>query len=87
MDPPATARIFSSLNGEEGTEAVALKAASLSQNGKTVLLEIDDLKEVMQMQLNLRLRAADGTRIEQVLYHTINTLSNEAGTPVTASFR
>ena len=74
------------LNGEQGTEEVALKAASLSEDGKTILLEIDDLREVMQMQLNLRLKAADGTRVEQVFYHTINTLSKEAGKPVTASF-
>ncbi len=75
------------LNGELGTEEVTLKAASLSKDGKTILLKVDDLKEVMQMQLNFSLKAADGTSLKQVLYHTINTLSNKAGTPVTATFR
>ena len=75
------------LDGTEGTEPVSLSGVSLSRDGKTVELSIDDLKEVMQMQLNFNIRAADGTRIEQTIYHTINTLSETPGKPVTATFR
>ncbi len=55
------------------------------RDGKTVFLKMEDLVEVMQMQVNLKIKAADGTPIEKVLYHTINKLSPKKGTAVTDS--
>ena len=74
------------LNGEQGTDEVKIKSAKLSSDGKTVFLEMEDLVEVMQMQLNLKIKAADGTPIEKVLHHTINKLSPKRGKAVTVQY-
>ena len=67
------------LNGEQGTEEMTVRSARLAGDEKTVLLEIDDLREVMQMQIGFRLKAADGTPITQEIHHTVNKLSAEPG--------
>ena len=74
------------LNGEQGTDEVKITSATLSSDGKTVLLKMEDLVEVMQMQVNFKLKAADGTPIEKVLYHTINKLSAKKGKAVTVQY-
>ncbi len=74
------------LNGEQGTDDVNITSAELRKDGKTVFLKMEDLVEVMQMQVNLRIKAADGTPIEKVLYHTINKLSPKKGTAVTVQY-
>ncbi len=74
------------LNGEQGTDEVKITSAKLSSDGKTVFLEMEDLVEVMQMQVNFKIKAADGTPIEKVLYHTINKLSPRKGKAVTVQY-
>jgi hypothetical protein len=51
---------------------VELKAAKVSADGRTVTLEIPDLKPVMQMSIRARLRSADGAPVPLELYSTIN---------------
>ncbi len=73
-------------NGEQGTEKMNVRAVKLSDDRRTVLLEIDDLKEVMQMQTGFRLKAADGAPIEGQISHTLNVLSSRRGQPLTAKY-
>lgn len=58
--------------GKRGREEVKLKSARLSEDGKTVELEIPGIRPVMQLLIRMRLRAADGSRISADLYATIN---------------
>ena len=61
----------------QGYDVVPVKAAHLSKDGKTVFLEIDGLKPVMQMQISCNLDAADGSRIKQDVWNTIHALGPE----------
>ena len=46
---------------------------------KWPLLRLDDLKPCMQMRIQYNLKAADGTQVRNVLYHTINVVGNLRG--------
>jgi hypothetical protein len=48
--------------------------ASLSADGKTVVLRIPTVKPVMQMQIESDVHAADGTPIHAVIHNTINRI-------------
>jgi hypothetical protein len=72
------------LDGEQGTEAVTVLGASLSPDGRTVTLRMEDLQEVDQMQISLVLKAADGTMVVREISHTVNRLSSGVGEPVLA---
>jgi len=56
----------------KGRDTVNLRAAKLSADGKRVLLEIPDLKPVMQMKIKFALKAAAGAPVEWEIYNTIN---------------
>ena len=58
--------------GEKGRDKVEVTAAKLSADGKTVTLSVPGLQPVMQMEIRLRLRAADGAEIQTVIGNTIN---------------
>jgi len=60
--------------GTKGRDTVEVKAAKLSPDGKTVTLSIPGLQPVMQMEIKLRLRAADGAEIRTMIGNTINKL-------------
>ena len=51
-----------------------IKSSKLSEDGKTLTLEIADLKPVMQQSLKFNLKAADGTPIAQEIQHTIHAI-------------
>ena len=55
-----------------GHDDVEVKAVQVSDDGKTVTLEIPTLRPVMQMMIQYNLKAADGTKLSQELYATIN---------------
>jgi hypothetical protein len=57
---------------EKGRDPVEIKSARLQPNGKTVFLEIPNLQAVMQMEIKYDLQAADGSRLEQEIFNTIN---------------
>jgi hypothetical protein len=59
---------------KKGREPVEIATAKLSEDRKTVTLEIPDLKPVMQMLVKVRLKAADGSPLSFDLYHTIHRL-------------
>lgn len=58
----------------QGRDDVEVKSAYLSQDGKTVRLEIADLKPVMSESIQFDVKAKDGTSIKQTVYHTINVM-------------
>lgn len=58
----------------EGHDAVEIKAIRLSDDGRTVTLEIPALRPVMQLRLRYSLRAADGAPVKGEIDSTINRL-------------
>lgn len=55
-------------------DEVGLTRACLEPDGRTIVLEIPNLRPVMQMKIQFRLRAADGATIAQTVHNTINYL-------------
>ena len=55
-------------------EALDVRSAKLDGDGKTVHLEIPGLMPVNNMIVRLKLKAADGTRINQEICNTINKM-------------
>ena len=60
--------------GEQHHDKVAVQAARLSADRKTVFLEIAGLRPVMQMKIKFALTAADGASVAQEIYNTIHRL-------------
>ena len=55
-------------------DPVSVKSAKLLPDGKTVVLEIPELKPVMQMSVKYRLKSADGVPVENEIVQTIHVL-------------
>jgi putative heme-binding domain-containing protein len=55
-------------------KAAAVKAARLSEDGKTVFLAVADLEPTWCMEIRYSLQSADGKRIDGVLHNTIHHL-------------
>ncbi len=55
-------------------EDVAVKGVKLSNGNKTVLLELEDVRPVMQQRIRYNIDAADGTQMRQEIFHTINAV-------------
>lgn len=55
-------------------DILTIESAHLSTDGKTLTLAIPDMRKSHQLQLNLKLRTADGTPIERVMYLTVPVL-------------
>ena len=53
---------------------MAIKSAHLSADGRTVWLETDPLRPVMQMELKWNLDGADGGSSRQQMWLTLNRL-------------
>jgi hypothetical protein len=67
--------------GRQGHDSVTVNSVSLSSDGRTVFLELPDLRPVMQMRLHFRLRAEDGTEFEHEVFGTINRVPGSRGEP------
>jgi hypothetical protein len=57
-----------------GHDTVDIKSAKLLADGRSVFLEIPDLKPVMQMQIQYNLNAVDGKTVRGEIYNTIHRL-------------
>ena len=57
-----------------GQDEVQVSAATLSPDGKRVLLTIPGLKPVMQMQIDMQLKSKDGKMLHWVIHNTINQM-------------
>jgi hypothetical protein len=55
-----------------GHDTVTVKSAKLSADGKSVFLEIPDIKPVMQMGIEMDLKSADKAAVKWTIYNTIN---------------
>jgi hypothetical protein len=60
--------------GKEGRDEVTLKSARLLPDGKTVFLEMPELRPVMQMEIKYNLQASDGKALRNQLWLTLNHL-------------
>ena len=55
-----------------GQDEVEVLEATLSADGKSLFLEIEDLQPVMQMQIGYTLQSADGREVRDNFWLTIN---------------
>jgi len=62
---------------KKNRDPITIKATRLSQDGKTLTIDIEDIKPVMQQSLKFNLKAADGTPIAQEIQHTIHVVPND----------
>ncbi len=62
------------LPGEKKHDVLEVRTARLLPDGKSVWLEIADLKPADQMKIKFSFDAADGTPIAQEIYGTIHKL-------------
>ena len=63
---------------QQGRDPIEIKSARLAADGKTVFLEIPDMRPVHMLRIRCRIRAADRARISLDIYSTIHRL---AGSP------
>jgi len=61
--------------GKEGRDEVPLKSAALSEDGRTVFLEIPGLRTVMEMEIQYNLKAKGGKIVRGAVYTTINRIA------------
>jgi type 1 glutamine amidotransferase len=66
---------------EIGHDAVDIKSVKLLPDGRTVFLEILDVKPSMQMQIQYNINALDGKAVRGEIYNTINKVG-PAKTPI-----
>ena len=59
---------------KQGYDQVDVKSATLLKDGRTVFLEIPDLRPAMTTKITCNLDAADGTAIQQDVHCTIHAL-------------
>ena len=60
--------------GEKGHDAVPVEAAERQQDERAVFLRLGKVEPVMQMKIQFRIKAADGSPIRGEIYNTINLL-------------
>ena len=65
-------------DGKIGRDKVAVKSATVSKDGRSVFLEIEDMKPCMQMLIRYKLTGADGARVSQEIYNTIHKLGDHS---------
>ncbi len=56
-------------------DVLTIQSSHLSTDGKTLTLAIADMRKSTQLQLNIKLRTADGSPIERVIYLTVPVLA------------
>jgi hypothetical protein len=55
-----------------GHDSVEVKKVTVSEDGRSVTLDIPELKPVMQLLVQCNAKAADGTTVKEDIYTTIN---------------
>ncbi len=68
---------------KKGHDTVEVDTITLSADGKTVFLKMNDLKPVMQMKTIIKIKAADGTPISCEVDNTVNKVPGVAGSIAT----
>ncbi len=67
------------LSGEEGRETLGIGSAALSEDRRSVFLELPDITPVMQLHVDLNLRAQDGSPIRSFVHATLHRIGVESG--------
>lgn len=67
------------LNGQEGRDTWRVQSATVSADHQTVFLELPEVQPVMQMHLELNLKAADGAPLRNFVHNTIHQVGRKAG--------
>jgi len=57
---------------KEGQDEVKVLGARLEKDGKTVLLNLEDLRAVMQMRIDIDIKSAEGDQVKTTMHLTIN---------------
>ena len=74
---------------EKAHDPVEVQKATVSADGKSVFLKLDEVVPVMQMKIQMKIKSADGRPMDYAIYNTINTVpksgSGTAKTPATAA--
>jgi glucose/arabinose dehydrogenase len=60
---------------QQGHDVVDVKTAKVSADGKTVMLQTDELKPVMQMMIQMHIKSADGAPMDWDVINTINRIA------------
>ena len=63
-----------------------VRSVLLLPDGKTVRIEVDDLRRVMQMMTSMSIRTASGDRIETEISHSIHALPEQPGKAFIAEY-
>ena len=63
----------------EGQDQVYIKSISLSDDRKTVFLEIPDIQAVMQMKISFNLLSQQGEKVKKEIYSSIHQLGDWKG--------
>ena len=71
------------LDGEPGIETMAVRSVRLLPDRKTIRIEVDDLRRVMQMMTSMRIQTAGGDLIETEISHSIHAIPEQPGEPFT----
>ncbi|NQZ58732.1 MAG: c-type cytochrome, partial [Lentisphaeraceae bacterium] len=59
-----------------GEDAVKIKSISLSDDAKTLHIELDDMRPVMQMKIAFEIKSATKQSVNKQIYHTVHKLGN-----------
>ena len=62
-----------------GRDPMEIKTARLAADGRTLFLQIPDLRPAMQMHFEWNVNAADGTPVRGALYSTIHRVPTAPG--------
>jgi hypothetical protein len=71
-----------SQKGQRGRDSVQVTGVKLSPDATSVLLEIPDMQPCMQMEIKYNLRAADGSKLSQLIENTIHTVGPDYAFPL-----
>jgi hypothetical protein len=63
-------------DGEKGRESMTVRAARVSEDGRRVHLELEDMRPCMQLRMAMRLRGADGSRVTSDVWATVHALGD-----------
>lgn len=73
-------------DGQPGVEEMTVRSARLMPDRKTVRIEVEDLRPVMQMMTGISIRTANGDHIETELSHSIHVLPDQPGKPFVVDY-
>jgi hypothetical protein len=67
--------------GKPNRDELVVRSAKLSDDGRTVFLEVAGMRPVHQMKISYNLDSADGERVKGEVHNTIHVLAEDPGMP------